>query len=271
MDIYTYKDLHKYLNVLPQRSIKLTIVRSSGGLGKTYQVEQILKQHKSNYIVVAGKCTPLELYTIMFDNPSSIIVLDDVDTMLRNKDIVAILKVACNLKENINVQYNTSRTIKSNNKTYEKSFISNNTFIFLLNDVNMLINSDLHALYTRSLYINFNPSYTEVFNTMKSYATNKDILKYLYTHIESIEDFNLRLYEKCLMLHNAGLCYKDYIQREYIKDYTLLLMHKILSTCKSKKEFTHAYHNEIGKSTKSMYNDLKKYSLTSKYNKLKNS
>ena len=70
------------------------IIISEGGLGKSYLVRKKLENQckQDDYIIHSGHITPLALYIMLYKNHDKIIVLDDVEELLKNDNAVGILK-----------------------------------------------------------------------------------------------------------------------------------------------------------------------------------
>ena len=60
--------------------------------GKTYSVEQFMKEYKHDAVFVSTHITPLALYCLLYQNNDKIIVIDDLDYL--DDTIIAILKAA---------------------------------------------------------------------------------------------------------------------------------------------------------------------------------
>lgn len=82
--IYSSNDIHSL------------IVEGSHGWGKSYSVNQVLKNLGYNYVHLGCYCTNLALYNLLFHNSSSVIVIDDCGSIFNNKDNMNLLLAATN-------------------------------------------------------------------------------------------------------------------------------------------------------------------------------
>lgn len=78
--------------------IALTVMIVSGekGVGKTYRATKILEAQKiRKFVIKNSSMSPVEFYRLMWNNPDSIIVLDDVNSLIQDKNEGAALLKAC--------------------------------------------------------------------------------------------------------------------------------------------------------------------------------
>ena len=72
----------------------LAVYGSRGGLGKTRVVLATLKEEGIEPVTLTGHCTPLAMYTTLYEHPQSIVFLDDCDAMFRILPALGILRSA---------------------------------------------------------------------------------------------------------------------------------------------------------------------------------
>jgi hypothetical protein len=72
----------------------LAVYGSRGGLGKTKVVLETLKEEGVEPVVLTGHCTPLAMYTTLYEHPQSVVFLDDCDAMFRILPALGILRSA---------------------------------------------------------------------------------------------------------------------------------------------------------------------------------
>jgi hypothetical protein len=211
MIVTTYDKLIEYVRAFSTGEISLLVIRSSGGLGKTFTTKKATKGQDVTHF--NGHATPLSIYLRLAQGPESLVVFDDVDTLINNKNSVALLKQLCELEDSKTVRYDT--TAKLAGVQIPPHFTSYNRVCLLCNDFKR-VGRNLKALLTRGIYIDFQPTDDEVLKVMSSfYGLDKEIYEHLAKHKNEISDLNLRLYHKCVELKQAGLDWKDYIKSEF--------------------------------------------------------
>ncbi len=72
----------------------LAVYGSRGGLGKTRVVLATLKEEGIEPVTLTGHCTPLAMYTTLYEHPQSVVFLDDCDAMFRILPALGILRSA---------------------------------------------------------------------------------------------------------------------------------------------------------------------------------
>lgn len=107
---------------------KAVFIYGGGGTGKTFVVNQTLKQEglkkNQDYYVQKGKVTPVALYQMLFlhRNDNKIIVFDDADKAFDNEDAANILKAALDTTdaENREISWASNRTVNVDKWDEEK-------------------------------------------------------------------------------------------------------------------------------------------------------
>ncbi len=72
----------------------LCVYGSRGGLGKTRVVLATVKEEGIEPVTLTGHCTPLAMYTTLYEHPKSVVFLDDCDAMFRILPALGILRSA---------------------------------------------------------------------------------------------------------------------------------------------------------------------------------
>lgn len=217
MRITTYHEFSEWVGAFDSRAMSLLIIKGSAGIGKTYMVEESLRN--ANPVIFKGHATPLSIYKALLDNPDSIVIFDDVDELLQNNINISLLKQICEAKEEKTVYYST--TIKD----IPSSFISHNKVILICNDIRVL-GQNMRAVMDRALFIDFIPDKDEILKELRTFATDQDVLEFLSSNIGKIR-LNFRSYTKGVELHKAGLDYEEYLKSEFQEDQLQQLIEEI--------------------------------------------
>lgn len=77
---------------------KSLLITGLGGLGKSYEVEQALKENNKEYEMVSGGITTSGLYEFLFKYNGELIIFDDCDSVFGNLESVNVLKAALDTK-----------------------------------------------------------------------------------------------------------------------------------------------------------------------------
>lgn len=268
-----YKELRELIKTTSNKHSNALIVKSKAGLGKTYQTLQTLQEQNKtlndDYIYINTYATPLEFYRTLYRNKDKLIILDDIEGVLKNKRTIGMLKSALwSTSGEREIQYRSSKLPSD----LPDRFNFDGQVIILCNELK-LSGEDIEALKNRCLYHELNFSHKEKLEIMSKLG-NKDlgknlnkkekqeILKYIEKVITPAHRFNLRNYMKSLEIYKHNPSYwkplvKEQLEYEKKEELETLLeiMDKGYSTTKEEiKEF----QEKTGKSRRTYYNYKKK-------------
>ena len=93
-----FDDMRKLLKLVITRKRNSIIISGLAGVGKSFTVEETLKESRlvkgRDFEIIKGKSTSYALYQSLFENRDKLIVYDDCDSILKNKDAINMLKAA---------------------------------------------------------------------------------------------------------------------------------------------------------------------------------
>jgi len=159
-----FKNATHYIKMVADGINNSLILKSNGGLGKTYVLLKTLNEmglkNGKDYVYVNSYSTPLSFYEFLYHNKDKLIILDDFEGVLNNNIGVSILKSALwSATTERTVHYLTT----SDKLTVPNQFTFKGRIIFCLN--NGLGNEpESKALQSRALFYEINFSYQD---TMK--------------------------------------------------------------------------------------------------------
>lgn len=156
--------MRRMTKAMLQGSIRSMIVSGAPGIGKTYDIEQILKANKKTYVdIIKGTISAVGLYTALYKaKDNGIVVLDDCDNIFKDEQSLNILKAALDSSETriISWRKSSSWLNKENNlipDTFEFTggviFITNIDFMNIINNKKNKMGVHCEALMSRSLYL----------------------------------------------------------------------------------------------------------------------
>ncbi len=252
MIIRKYEELHKYINAFSKENISLLIVKSVGGLGKSYTTQQALKD--TDCIFFNGHATPLSIYLRLVANPDKLVVFDDVDSLLNNKVNIALLKQLCEIKKDKTIRYDSTSKVKG--EDIPPSFVSNNKVCLLCNDLKR-IGKDIGALWTRGVMIDFIPCKKEVLNVIKHITgLDSEIFGYLQESKSKLSAINIRLYLKLVELKTSGINWKDYLHSYFKLPADVEIAKSLMHLCAVERDLE--WEARTGKTARTLQRVLKK-------------
>ncbi len=232
--IKDYKALYEYVSAFGYKKLNLLIIVSRGGLGKTFITEEALIQHGP--IIFTGHVTPLGMYRELLqrnkEEKDFIVIFDDVDTLMLNKTNVALLKQLCDTREDKTIRYVTTSPIL---RGLQPEFETSCKVLMLMNDMKTE-DKNLNALLTRAHLINFNPPDTEVIRQMKTFADDKEILKFIELYAPFSKTLNFRTYKRAVELKSVRLDWKQEVINELNVDQRLFEIETLLRKYKTDQD-----------------------------------
>ncbi len=213
--------------------IKSMILSGSPGVGKTHEVNAVLKElddkAECDFVFVSGRTKATGLYKLLYDNrfAGTVLVVDDMDSALDNEDSLNILKKACDLKDTRKISWLSEARLVSEEDGADipKSFEYEGSIIFITNkDFDNLMRKDtklsphLDALISRSLYINLGINTTrEILIRIKqvmgfgmlldkgfSEEEQNAIYDYMVANADNLRELSLRMLEKISIIYRAN-------------------------------------------------------------------
>ena len=187
----SFEMLQQYFKLLHNSDKYLLIVKSRGGLGKSYSTIKYLEANKIPFSLINGHITPLNFFQTIKGAGRKIVVLDDVEALLKSKDIMGLIKQAtC---ETINhkriVQYNSTKILVE-----DSMFECNAKFILLCNRLPQGV--DFKAIISRAFTYNFTPSNMEIMQEIKKCEEfDNDVCKFMDMYCGNHTPIDFRVYE----------------------------------------------------------------------------
>ena len=189
-----YGNLPKLLDMTNKEMIKTLFIVGKAGTGKTTMV-------LNNFdfdVSIGGHMTARKLYELLYDNKDGKIYLNDMEDMLTDKKIIALLKQSCDTREDREVAWESTKDSR-----YPQRFRWNGTMIL---DVNKFP-SGFDAIISRGNTYEVNFTYNQILQIMYAIAkkpkeingttlTDKErmeIVDFIKKYSdETCEDFSLR-------------------------------------------------------------------------------
>ena len=107
-----FSTLNAHVMIVAKGLSPALLVTGPGGIGKSFSVEKILShfgKKNKNFVIMKGKCTPSMMFEFLFKNYDKICVFDDCDSVLSDKEGIAVLKGALDSGRSREITWNTKR------------------------------------------------------------------------------------------------------------------------------------------------------------------
>jgi len=248
MKLTTYNELTNFITAFDSGNLNLLIIKSEGGLAKSTLAGELV--HDKLYF--SGHATPLAIFQKVQQNPDSKLLFDDVDALIQNKGNVSLLKQLADTRKEKTVQYNSTTKIMEGRP---QEFVSNNKVMLLVNDIKR-VGKNMKALMTRGFYINFVPTREEVMMKLKEFAKDKEIVGFLDSNKNNLQELNLRTYVRAKELKEVKLDWKDWIIKEFARSKAEILFEEIKEL--KATERNEIWERETGMTVRTLRNWVKK-------------
>ncbi|BCG50095.1 hypothetical protein [Ralstonia phage RP13] len=161
-----FEIMAKLVRIVSMKTIPGMIIVGTGGLGKTYTVMKTLKDlgmlEGEHYIHVHGaKVTTTSFYAMLYENPDSLFIFDDSDSVLDDGDRINMLKSALDSGDGPRKVTYLSPSVT--NMGMETSFEFKGQIIFISN--RKMVDFD-QPLISRSAAVDVSMTREEVFERM---------------------------------------------------------------------------------------------------------
>lgn len=214
-----YAPLRNYVKMVTGGYQRLFMLDAKGGLGKTYNVKQVLKEQVApeKWIHQRGFTTPVELYKTLWkaQGRDHILFLDDMSGLRSNQKAIDMLKAATESDGEENwVDYRSSQKIDHPFKHGEKlpqTFCFRGRIIMSFNETPDT--KDFNALKDRGVFYQFDLDYEERLALIREVAKKpsfseltvteqQEVAEWIATVTNPAVEVTLRTFEEvCSMRH----------------------------------------------------------------------
>ena len=203
--------MNDYISMVVNGYINSLIIHSRAGLGKTYSVNQILDKlglkKGINYLSISNYITPIEMFNLLVEvqtlQEPKLLVLDDIETILKEKKIIGLLRGALwGINGHRTIHYLSTTSLIQTKRIEEFK----GRFIFMVNEFPK-DNLFLNALKDRGLYYHFDLSNQEILKVMET-----KIISISYRNLSPEERFKVFIYLKKITNDRVKLSLRDLIK-----------------------------------------------------------
>ncbi len=202
-----YKPIYTGIEKIKLGYSILFFVKGRGGLGKSFHIEQALKEYGVEYLEI-HKLTEAIFPEILFKNHNKVIWIKDAVKIFNNATMLDLVKACCETKKESNGKYMPRKITIMNysnqlrNAGVPREFYFEGALVF---DYNSIIHSkhyeDYNALLSRGEYIELIFSKEEMSNLMRKIASTsfeKEVTEFLIENYVFVgqNQFNLRTQQK---------------------------------------------------------------------------
>jgi hypothetical protein len=200
----TYEELGKFVRAFGQGHLGLLVLTGNPGLGKSHELKAALGPEAC---VIEGNTTAFGMYLLLHAAADLPVLIDDVDSLYRDRDAVRLLKCLCQTDPVRTISWNSdARTLVK--KNIPSQFQTTSKVAIVANDWQHR-NKDVLALEDRGHLVRFAPDAAEVHRKVAEWFWDQEVFDFLGERLQLIQQPSFRHYIVAAELKQAGLDWKD--------------------------------------------------------------
>jgi hypothetical protein len=202
--VRTYEELDRYVRAFGQGHLGLLVLSGNPGLGKSHELKAALG---SEVCVIEGNTTAFGMYLRLHAAADLPVLIDDVDSLYRDRDAVRLLKCLCQTDPIRTISWNSdARTLVK--KNIPSQFQTTSKVAIVANEWQQS-NKDVLALEDRGHLIHFAPDEAEVHGKVAKWFWDQEVFDYLGERLQLIQQPSFRHYIAAAELKQAGLEWRE--------------------------------------------------------------
>ncbi|MCE9567118.1 MAG: hypothetical protein K8U57_34380, partial [Planctomycetes bacterium] len=171
VDVTTYADLNRFLNAFGSGHLNLLILLGLPGVGKSQAARRVLSKDTTGW--VEGHATGFGLYCATHEHRDKPLVIDDVDSLYRDRAAVRLLKGLCQTDPTKTVGwYSDAKTLDRDG--IPKSFSTTSRVCLIANEWKTL-SVNVAAIEDRGCVLHFTPDALEVHRMAATWFWDQEV------------------------------------------------------------------------------------------------
>ena len=203
--IRTYPELHQAVRAWTRGHYNLLVVIGRPeGQGKSREVRDAVDESDEPTIWLQGTVSAFRLYQLIYENShKSRLVIDDVDSFYRNRDLVRMLKCLCETEKTKTMAWHTGAK-QFDSGDLPREYTVRMTTCIIGNDFRAL-DKNVGALEDRGRVFRFEPSPAEVYRQARTWFRDREILRFVEDRLHLLSGLSLRDFRRAREDKAAGM------------------------------------------------------------------
>lgn len=202
--VRTYEKLSQYTKGFAKGAYNLMFLIGAPGQSKsTILRESMVREH----LWVEGNVSAFKLYQRLYDYRDKPLILDDVDSAFRDRELVRLLKCLCQTEDSKTVSWNTDNR-RLDLLEIPNEFRTKSKVCIIANEWQTL-NRHVGSLTDRGILIKFEPTPREVHAKAKTFFKDKEILDFFEQYLPCLDEISLRLYTRAAEIKASGVDWRE--------------------------------------------------------------
>lgn len=198
----TYEALHTLGSRFAEGKTNLVVLVGNPGLMKTETIRRACQNKALLY--VNGKKSPVELYRDLYEHLDELVLLDDVEPLLDNKDGQVLLRALTETTETKTISWGTRTTVRDeDDNEIPRSFMTTSRVFIIANTWRK--GGIFSAIESRANKFLFAPSWSEVYKEAGTWFTDQVVMDYVHAHLGHMDHPDARLLLKAVEMRRLAL------------------------------------------------------------------
>ncbi len=200
--ISKYSTLRKIIQKFKEGYFDLLIIISRGGLGKTFQAEDILLD--DDVCEIKAHITPLGLFQYGYMYKDKKMWFDDVEALFNNDKMIGLMKQFAQTQPVKHIHYLTSKSVsvKEWDEKIPKKYKTKCKVLMTCNNLKRIKDLSVLALLDRGIQVYFVPPPEEIIQYIRD--NFEDVDEEIIDNLKRKRKFSIRDYIKTYQLKKAG-------------------------------------------------------------------
>lgn len=198
----TYEALHMLAKRFAEGRSNLIVLVGAPGLMKTETVRRACK--KKPLLYVNGKKSPVELFRDLYEYRDALVLLDDVEPLLDNKDGQVLIRALTETTATKTISWGTRTTVvDGEGNEIPRSFTTQSRVFIIANHWRK--GGIFSAIESRANKFFFTPSWPEVYKEAGTWFHDQDVLDYVHSNLGHMDHPDARLLVKAVEMRRLAL------------------------------------------------------------------
>lgn len=233
------------------------LVIGSPGAGKTETALKSIRKQAGRHLYLKGRATQYAVYQQLYEHIDEPVILDDLDEMLADSSVTALLKMLLETRTPKVIQWSSARTM-SEKSDLPPAFETRSRCLLLVNELK-LVSKNFAAVLDRALPVSFNPTPRELAAYVATWfdlRSHKDVYDYVTERLPYAQSPSCRFYVRALALKQAKLDWQETVDAQTTpqdKKVAALKVVLLNSKLKTRKDQYESWRQATGASEQAFY------------------
>lgn len=209
--VNTYSGMSHWrdLFVAPE-GLRFLIVVGGPGTGKS---QMFTRRMPKGSLYVSGALSAVHFYAQLYGHTDAPILVDDVDSLFRDKASVNLLKSLGNTDDEKLLCWGKQNAQLRADGVPDR-FVTTSRLCILANTLTS-IEANLEAVFSRAIIVNFEPSVPEIHHEVDRWFEDREVFEFIGQHLSLVRRPSMRTYVIASDLRRSGGDWRGWLLRQW--------------------------------------------------------